>query len=219
MAIHLSSRERAENISLHSCRISETLRFVSRTIYIATEALCDQIARSAECHHEPTSVGADLFPQFREIKSMSVLSKTTATAAVLVALGILSLSAAGAKEKCYGVPLAGKNGCAAGPGTSCAGASTVNYQGNAIEYAAKGECANLAGTSRLADRPYLGRARRDGRIISTVRSTISNMSDCGLRSLSSSVRCSAGWSAPILSAGNIPTQSHIGRVNPVKTGI
>lgn len=41
-----------------------------------------------------------------------------------------SASAAG-KEKCYGVALAGENGCSAGPGTSCAGTSTVNYQGNA----------------------------------------------------------------------------------------
>ena len=37
----------------------------------------------------------------------------------------------GATEKCYGVALAGKNDCAAGPGTTCAGTSKVDYQGNA----------------------------------------------------------------------------------------
>ncbi len=34
-------------------------------------------------------------------------------------------------EKCFGVALAGKNACAAGPGTTCAGTSKVDYQGNA----------------------------------------------------------------------------------------
>lgn len=46
-----------------------------------------------------------------------------------------------AKEKCYGISLAGKNGCAAGPGTSCAGTSTVDYQGNAWTYVDAGDCA------------------------------------------------------------------------------
>lgn len=39
------------------------------------------------------------------------------------------------KVKCYGISLAGKNDCAAGAGTSCAGTSTVDYQGNAWTYA------------------------------------------------------------------------------------
>ncbi|NJM51207.1 MAG: DUF2282 domain-containing protein [Sphingomonadales bacterium] len=44
-----------------------------------------------------------------------------------------------AKVKCYGVSLAAKNDCAAGPGTSCAGTSTVDYQGNAWKYVANAE--------------------------------------------------------------------------------
>jgi uncharacterized membrane protein len=43
-------------------------------------------------------------------------------------------------DKCYGVSLAGKNDCAAGPGTSCAGTSKRNYAGNAWKYVAKGTC-------------------------------------------------------------------------------
>ena len=43
-------------------------------------------------------------------------------------------------EKCYGVSLAGKNDCAAGPGTSCAGTSHADYQGNAWKNVAKGLC-------------------------------------------------------------------------------
>lgn len=49
----------------------------------------------------------------------------------------------GAKEKCYGISLAGKNDCAAGPGTSCAGTSKADYQGNAWTYVAKGTCVSI----------------------------------------------------------------------------
>ena len=49
----------------------------------------------------------------------------------------------GEKEKCYGVSLAGKNDCAAGPGTTCAGTSKVDYQGNAWKYVAKGTCTSM----------------------------------------------------------------------------
>ena len=46
-----------------------------------------------------------------------------------------------AKEKCFGVALAGKNDCAAGPGTTCAGTSKVDYQGNSFALVPKGSCA------------------------------------------------------------------------------
>jgi len=48
--------------------------------------------------------------------------------------------AATTKEKCYGISLAKQNDCAAGPGTSCAGTSTVDYQGNAWKYVPTGDC-------------------------------------------------------------------------------
>jgi len=46
-------------------------------------------------------------------------------------------------EKCYGVSLAGKNDCAAGPGTTCAGTAKVDYQGNAWRYVPKGTCTTM----------------------------------------------------------------------------
>lgn len=46
-------------------------------------------------------------------------------------------------EKCYGVSLAGKNDCAAGPGTSCAGTSKQDYQGNAWKYVPAGTCTTI----------------------------------------------------------------------------
>jgi uncharacterized membrane protein len=48
-----------------------------------------------------------------------------------------------AMEKCYGVALAGKNDCATGPGTSCAGISKVNYQGNAWKNVPAGTCNSI----------------------------------------------------------------------------
>ena len=48
------------------------------------------------------------------------------------------------KEKCYGVSLKGQNDCAAGPGTTCAGTSKVDYQGNAWTLVAKGTCTTTA---------------------------------------------------------------------------
>ena len=49
----------------------------------------------------------------------------------------------GEKERCYGISMAGKNDCAAGPGTTCAGTSKTDYQGNAWKYVAKGTCATM----------------------------------------------------------------------------
>ena len=46
-------------------------------------------------------------------------------------------------EKCYGVAKAGENDCAAGPGTSCAGTSTRDYQGNAWKLVKKGTCETI----------------------------------------------------------------------------
>jgi uncharacterized membrane protein len=46
-------------------------------------------------------------------------------------------------EKCYGVALKGANDCAAGPGTTCQGTSTVDYQGNAWKFVANGTCTSM----------------------------------------------------------------------------
>ncbi len=54
---------------------------------------------------------------------------------------------AAAQEKCYGVAKAGKNDCAAGPGTSCAGTSTSDGQGNAWIYLPAGTCEKLVNGS------------------------------------------------------------------------
>ncbi|MFW6027846.1 MAG: DUF2282 domain-containing protein [bacterium] len=50
-------------------------------------------------------------------------------------------------EKCYGIAKAGKNDCAAGPGTTCSGTSTEDGQGNAWMYVMKGNCEKIVGGS------------------------------------------------------------------------
>ena len=65
-----------------------------------------------------------------------------AVAAAMTAHGTSTAEAA-AKEKCYGVSLAGDNDCAAGPGTTCAGTSTVDYQGNAWTLVDAGTCEEI----------------------------------------------------------------------------
>ncbi len=82
---------------------------------------------------------------------MNSLKLSLAASAVLAmaAGAVLSspaIAADGAKEKCFGVSLKGKNDCAAGPGTSCAGTSVADYQGNAWKYVAKDSCEKIGGT-------------------------------------------------------------------------
>ncbi|MDP3526075.1 MAG: DUF2282 domain-containing protein [Hoeflea sp.] len=53
-------------------------------------------------------------------------------------------TASAATEKCYGVALAGQNDCAAGPDTTCAGSSKVDYQGNAWKTVDAGTCVTMS---------------------------------------------------------------------------
>ena len=75
------------------------------------------------------------------------LAVTTLTLAALASGAALAqdkgASIKGDKEQCYGISLAGKNDCAAGPGTTCAGTNKVDYQGKAWKYVAKGTCTTI----------------------------------------------------------------------------
>ena len=70
-------------------------------------------------------------------KSTMLLASALVTAATLATVDIAK---AEKMEKCYGVSLAGENDCAAGPGTTCAGTSTIDYQGNAWTLLPAGTC-------------------------------------------------------------------------------
>ncbi len=49
----------------------------------------------------------------------------------------------GKVEPCFGTALKGKNDCYAGAGTTCAGTSTADYQGNAFTLVPKGSCTTI----------------------------------------------------------------------------
>lgn len=89
----------------------------------------------------------------------SLASALIASAAVAgtaaMSLGMAAPAQAAAKEKCYGIALKGQNDCKAGPGTSCAGSSTTNYQGDAWKFVDAGKCVKLGGTLT----PHTGNAK------------------------------------------------------------
>ena len=72
-------------------------------------------------------------------KTLALLGAVTAAA---TAYGVTDVHAQ-ENEKCFGVSLAGENDCAAGPGTTCAGTSTVDYQGNAWTLVPAGTCGEI----------------------------------------------------------------------------
>lgn len=76
---------------------------------------------------------------------MSNPSKSLVIAASLATAlsGLAHTATAQEQEKCFGVSLAGENDCAAGPGTTCAGTSTVDYQGNAWTLVPAGTCEEM----------------------------------------------------------------------------
>jgi uncharacterized membrane protein len=73
-------------------------------------------------------------------RSLAVLG---AVAAAVSAYAAAPAAQAQEMEKCYGVSLAGENDCAAGLGTTCAGTSTVDYQGNAWTLVPAGTCESM----------------------------------------------------------------------------
>lgn len=72
-------------------------------------------------------------------------SRLALGASLACALGAMATTPVQAQdmEKCYGVALAGQNDCAAGPGTTCAGTSKVDYQGNAWKMVPAGTCTTM----------------------------------------------------------------------------
>ena len=75
----------------------------------------------------------------------SALSSALATLASAAPLTDAEKAAAMAahKEKCFGVALKGQNDCAAGPGTTCQGTSTVDFQGNSWKFVQGGTCTSI----------------------------------------------------------------------------
>lgn len=92
-----------------------------KTVNTATSCLLGAIALAAA----GTAGAADSM-------SMPMMMKKPVTAAQMVG-----------HEKCYGVAKAHENDCKAGAGTTCAGTSKVDYQGNAWSLVPKGTCTSI----------------------------------------------------------------------------
>lgn len=75
----------------------------------------------------------------------AMTSRLVLGASLACALGAMATTPVMAQEmeKCFGVALAGQNDCAAGPGTTCAGSSKVDYQGNAWKLVPAGSCLTM----------------------------------------------------------------------------
>lgn len=93
---------------------------------------------------------------------MSISRRAVNTAVIAAAVAGAAASAtltvpahAMGQEKCFGISLAGANDCAAGPGTSCAGTSTVDFQGNAWTFVDAGTCEQYGSASMEGDDFYL----------------------------------------------------------------
>ena len=76
-----------------------------------------------------------------------VRTKTSVALAGALASAVTMLAASAhaeeAKEKCFGIALKGQNDCAAGPGTTCAGTNTVDYNGLSWKLVPKGTCMSM----------------------------------------------------------------------------
>lgn len=80
------------------------------------------------------------------MKIATIARITGIAVSAALAAGVTSAPASAQKaemEKCYGIAKAGQNDCSAGPGTSCAGTSTRDYQGNAWKLVKKGSCEKI----------------------------------------------------------------------------
>jgi uncharacterized membrane protein len=81
------------------------------------------------------------------MNSKNVFASATIAGSFAAALAMIATPAFAAPkppqptmDKCYGIAMKGENDCAAGAGTTCAGTSSIDYQGNAWKYVAKGTC-------------------------------------------------------------------------------
>jgi len=81
-----------------------------------------------------------------QTKKISGVAVASAFAAALgMAASSQSAAAADEKmEKCYGVAKAADNDCKAGEGTTCAGTSKIDYQGDAWKLVPEGTCTTMA---------------------------------------------------------------------------
>jgi uncharacterized membrane protein len=95
----------------------------------------------------------------RRTFNQSILAGAVVAAASMGAVALETPAHAQNMEKCYGISLAGQNDCAAGPGTTCAGTSKVDYQGNAWKAVPEGTCEKYGSVEDTSSEFYLPEGR------------------------------------------------------------
>jgi uncharacterized membrane protein len=95
------------------------------------------------------------FWSYWEMNMTAITTKYGLGAALACAMATTPLQAQ-EMEKCFGVALAGQNDCAAGPGTTCAGTSKVDYQGNAWKMVPAGTCTTMELPAAADGTPRMG---------------------------------------------------------------
>jgi uncharacterized membrane protein len=78
-----------------------------------------------------------------KLAAASLAGSFAAALAMIASASAAPVAQPANSEKCYGVAMAGKNDCAAGAGTTCAGTAKADYQGNAYKYVPKGTCVSM----------------------------------------------------------------------------
>jgi uncharacterized membrane protein len=104
-------------------------------------SVCDAIELFADNPKQPEARSAT--GHFKERSPMNIrnFALVAAVSAFASGAGLASpVKPQPNKDKCFGISKAGHNDCAAGAGTTCAGTSKRDYQGNAWKYVAKGTC-------------------------------------------------------------------------------
>jgi uncharacterized membrane protein len=93
-------------------------------------------------YHNELTVARSQGEDFMDRCSLTLVLTSSLVSALAVIAAPASADDA-AMEKCFGVALKGQNDCAAGPGTSCAATSKVDYQKNAWKLVPTGTCTSI----------------------------------------------------------------------------
>jgi uncharacterized membrane protein len=114
------------------------------------QAACSRMFRPAAAASALGRPARSGFGKDRLMNPKSNIANATIAGSFVAALAMIAAPAFAAPkppqatmDKCFGIAMKGENDCAAGAGTTCAGTSSVDYQGNAWKYVPKGTCANI----------------------------------------------------------------------------
>src|SRR5260370_34167465 len=141
----LSGGTRGAEIVHGTAVVSQTRerRPVTAAVCGTNETMCLRQAGDANSRQEKIRMSAkNLISSLILAGAVTTALATIASAAPLTkAEGDAAVAAH--KEKCFGVALQGQNDSAAGPGTTCQGTSTTDFQGNSCKLAPGGTSPNI----------------------------------------------------------------------------